>query len=88
MSSDTVLAYKFLESVLVFKDLLFVLACQNQSFAAALSVSVVLVIEVFYLILFDDLDDVVFESQRGDAFRVYTFLVLFFIVSCLYFFEP
>lgn len=66
--------------VLALKDLLFVLAGQDESFAAGFALAAVLFVEVLDVLFLDDLDGVVPESQRGDALGVDALLVLLLLV--------
>lgn len=80
MGSDAIFANKFLKIVLALKDLLLVLAGQDESFAAGFALAAVLLVEVLDVLFLDDLDGVVSESQRGDALGVDALLVLLLLV--------
>jgi hypothetical protein len=85
--SDAIFAHKFLQSVLALKDLLLVLAGQDESFAAVLALPAVLFVEILDIFFLDDLDGFVSEPQRGDALGVDALLVLLLFVFGLQFCE-
>lgn len=67
IGSNAIVLDELLKAILTLEDFLLILAREDHLLAVVLPIHRVLVVEVYLLHLFDDLDDVVSESQSGDA---------------------
>lgn len=67
IGSNAIVLDELLKAVLTLEDFLLILAREDHLLAVILPIHRVLVVEVYLLHLFDDLDDVVSESQSSDA---------------------
>lgn len=67
IGSNAIVLDELLKAVLALEDFLLILARKDHLLAAILPVHRVLMVEVYLLHLFNDLDDVVSQAQSSDA---------------------